>query len=102
MGIPVVTSENIVAAGGSPADGGIIVALSAPDILLADDGGVTIDASTEASIQMDTTPDSPATASTITVSAFQYNMVFIRAERFITWVKRRSTAVGYINSAKYA
>lgn len=102
MGVTVVTSENLVAAGGSPVDGSIIVALSAPDVLLADDGGVTIDASTEASIQMDTTPDSPATASTVTVSAFQYNMVFIRAERFVTWLKRRSDAVQYINGAKYA
>ena len=102
MSIPVITSENIVAAGGSPADGSIIVALNAGDILLADDGGVTIDASKEASIQMDSTPDSPATASTVTVSAFQYNMVFIRAERFITWLKRRAGSVQYINGAKYA
>jgi HK97 family phage major capsid protein/HK97 family phage prohead protease len=101
-GIPVVTSENMVATGNSPADGYMIVAINAREILLADDGGVTIDASTEASIQMESAPDSPATASTVTVSAFQYNMVFIRAERFITWKKRRTTAVQYIRGTKYA
>lgn len=99
--IPVITSENMVATGGSPVDGGLIVALSAGDILLADDGQVAIDMSTEASIQMETSPDSPATASTTFVSAFQQNMAFFRAEREIHWLKRRSTAVQYIASAKY-
>lgn len=99
--IPVITSENMVATGGSPVDGGLIVALSAGDILLADDGQVAIDMSTEASIQMETAPDSPATASTTFVSAFQQNMAFFRAEREIHWLKRRSTAVQYIASAKY-
>lgn len=99
--IPVITSENIVNAGGSPGTGSLIVAINAPEVLLADDGGVDLAVSTEASIQMDSAPDSPATASTVTVSAFQYNMVFIRAERYITWTKRRSGAVQYINAANY-
>jgi hypothetical protein len=101
-GIPVITSENIVGTGGSPTDGGLIVAINAPDILLADDGQVTIDVSTEASLQMETAPDSPATASTTFVSMFQQNMVAIRAERFIHWLKRRTGAVQYIAFAKYA
>lgn len=101
LGIPVVTSENVPATGGSPTDGYPIILASAPDILLADDGDVTIDASQEASLQMDTAPDSPATASTTFVSMFQQNMVAIRAERYINWAKRRSTAVAYIQNAKY-
>lgn len=101
-GIPVITSENIVATGGSPADGYPIVALNAPDIYLADDGGVDIDISREASLQMDSAPDSPMTASTITVNLWQRNMVAIRAERYITWKKRRSAAVQYIAFGKYA
>lgn len=101
LGIPVVTSENVPSTGGSPTDGFPIILASAPDILLADDGDVTIDASQEASLQMDTAPDSPATASTTFVSMFQQNMVAIRAERFINWAKRRSTAVAYISNAKY-
>ncbi|MET4263874.1 phage major capsid protein [Bradyrhizobium sp. LA6.8] len=101
MGIPVITSENIPSTGGSPTDGDPIIVLSAPDILLADDGQVTIDASQEASLQMDTAPDSPATASTTFVSLWQQNQIGIRAERYINWAKRRSTAVSYIQNAKY-
>jgi len=101
LGIPVVTSENIPSTGGSPADGDPIIILSAQDILLADDGQVTIDASREASLQMETAPDSPATASTILVSLWQQNQIGVRAERWINWAKRRSTAVAYIQNAKY-
>jgi HK97 family phage major capsid protein/HK97 family phage prohead protease len=101
-GIPVVTSENIVAMGGSPTDGYPIVAINAPEILLADDGGVEIDISREASLQMNDAPDSPETTSTILVSLWQRNMVAIRAERFITWKKRRTGAVQYISYARYA
>lgn len=100
-GIPVITSENIVANGGSPADGAIIVALNASDILLADDGGVEIDVSTEASVQMDTSPDSPQTASTVYASFWQRNLVGIRAERFITWTKARTDSVIYLTGANY-
>ena len=59
-GVPIITSENIPAAGSSPVDGYPIIALHAPSILLADDGGVNIDMSREASLQMDSAPDSPA------------------------------------------
>jgi len=100
-GIPVITSENIVSTGGSPANGGLIVAINAPEILLADDGDVTIDVSKEASVQMETTPDSPAVAATVTVSLWQHNLVGIKAERFITWLKARSEAVQFIQYAKY-
>ncbi len=34
-------------------------------------------------------------------SLFQNNGVAIRAERYINWVKRRSSAVSYIQNAKY-
>lgn len=101
-GIPVITSENIVSTGGSPADGGLIVAINANDVALADDGGVAIDISREASLQMDTSPDSPTVAGTVLVSLWQRNMVAIRAERFITWKKLRDGAVQFISYAKYA
>jgi hypothetical protein len=51
---------------------------------------------------METTPDSPVTASTVTVNLWQHNMVAIRAERFINWKVRRATAAGVIAAAKYA
>jgi HK97 family phage major capsid protein len=100
-GVPVVTSENIAANGGSPADGRIIVALAANSILLADDGGVDVDVSTEASIQADSAPDSPQTSSTVLISLWQRNLVGIRVERFITWKKARSGAAVYISGANY-
>jgi HK97 family phage major capsid protein/HK97 family phage prohead protease len=100
-GVPVITSENIVANGGSPADGSLIVAMNASDILLADDGAVELDISTEASLQMDSSPDSPATASTVLVSLWQNNMVGIRAERFINWIKAKSGSVQYISGGNY-
>src|SRR6185436_2855978 len=100
-GIPVITSENIVATGGSPVDGYPIVAINANEVLVADDGGVSIDVSREASLQMDSAPDSPETASTVMVSLWQRNMVAIKAERFITWKSGRTGAVQFISSAKY-
>lgn len=100
-GIPVVTSENIVANGGSPADGTLIAFLNANDILLADDGGVDVDISTEASIQTDSAPDSPMTASTVLTSLWQNNLVGIRCERYISWVKARTDSVVYITGGNY-
>jgi hypothetical protein len=100
-GFPVVTSENIVSNGGSPSDGAIIVAINANDVLLADDGAVQVDISTEASIQTDSAPDSPNTASTTLVSLWQQNLVGIRCERFVTWTKARANSVVYIAGANY-
>jgi HK97 family phage major capsid protein len=100
-GVPVITSENVASNGGSPADGRIIVALAANSILMADDGGVEVNISTEASIQTDDSPDSPQTASTTLVSMFQTNQVAILCERFITWQKARSGAAAYITGGNY-
>lgn len=102
LGYPVIASENIPATGGSPADGYPLIFAIGPEILLADDGAVTIDASREASLQMDSAPDSPPSASTNMLSLWQLNMLGLRAERYITWQRRRSTAVAWIQNAKYA
>jgi HK97 family phage major capsid protein/HK97 family phage prohead protease len=75
---------------------GTTVALVQPDcILYADDGGVTIDVSQEASVQMDTAPDNPALATTVFTSFWQNNLVGLRAERFINWKKARAGCVQY-------
>jgi len=102
LGFPVITSENLPASTGSPADGYPIIFVMPGEILLADDGGVSIDMSREASLQMESTPDSPWTATTVTVNLWQHNMVAIKAERYINWKPRRSTASGIIAGAKYA
>jgi hypothetical protein len=102
IGMPVVTSEGVPQSGGSPADGFPIILVNASDVLLADDGQVVIDASSEASLQMDTSPDSPPTGTTTLISMWQQNMMAIKAERYINWAKRRPECVGYISGAKYA
>ena len=102
LGYPVIASENIPATGGSPTDGYPLIFAIGPEILLADDGQVTIDVSREASVQMDSAPDSPPTASSNMQSLWQLNQIGIKAERFITWARRRSTAVAWIQNAKYA
>lgn len=100
-GFPVLTTTNIAATGGSPTDGYPIVAVNAPNIAMAE-GGIEVDISREASLQMTDSPDSPETASTVMVSLWQRNLVAIKAERFITWKKKRDTSVQLITHAKYA
>jgi HK97 family phage major capsid protein len=86
LGIPVVTSQSM---------GSWVVALEPSSILLADDGGVTIDVSREASVQMDTAPMNPADATVVMTSFWQNNLVGLRAERFITWKKARTGCVQF-------
>lgn len=94
LGLPVLVSEVVP----SDSNGSIIVLLKQSEILLADEGGVTIDVSREASLQMDS---APATGAQQLVSLFQNNLLAIRAERMITWRKRRAQAVAYISGANY-
>jgi HK97 family phage major capsid protein/HK97 family phage prohead protease len=75
---------------------GTTVALIQPNaILYADDGGVTIDISREASLQMDTVLDNPPLATSLYTSLWQNNLVGLRAERFINWKKARTGVVQY-------
>lgn len=78
-----------------------VVALQPAYILYADDGGVTIDASTEASLQMDGAPDSPVLATTILASMFQMNAVAIRAERYANWKRVGANTVKYLTAAAW-
>ena len=107
MGRPVIVSDHITPTG-SPATS-IIVLMIPQEIYLSDDGQVMVDASREASLQMDDAPtmastsDSPATPTgTSVVSMFQTNSVAIRAERYINWARRRNAAVQYLTGVAYA
>ena len=93
LGIPVVTSETV---------GAQIIFAHAPSIFIADEGGIEIDASEEASVQMDSAPTDPPVDATVLTSFWQMNLVGLRVERHITWGKARSTAVDRITSAAYA
>lgn len=100
MGLPVIVSE---------ACGTTVTLVNAGDIWLADDGGVNVDTSTEASLQMvdadSITQDAIGTAGdpveTSVVSMFQTNSVAIRVETFINWARRRSTGVATITGAEW-
>jgi HK97 family phage major capsid protein/HK97 family phage prohead protease len=85
----------------SMAAGTNVIALQPNYILYADDGGVSIDASREASLQMDSAPMSPADATTVYVSLWQQNMVGLRAERFCSWLRATPNAVKYLTAAAY-
>jgi HK97 family phage major capsid protein/HK97 family phage prohead protease len=99
-GMPVIVSEYVPTSGGSP-NTRYVFLVNAMDIYFADEGGITIDMSTEASLQMDNAPTmnvgemgSPtAPVATSVVSMFQTNSVAFLAERTINWSKRRATAV---------
>lgn len=100
LGIPVITSQYAANRSGA---GNLLIAVNAADVLLADDGQVTVDASREASIQMlDNPTNSSATATPTTlVSMWQTNSLALRAERFINWGKARSTAVKYMDDVNW-
>ncbi|MDN8339836.1 phage major capsid protein [Acinetobacter baumannii] len=81
-GLPVVESEKA----------GKWIALVKPsEILLADDGGIDLSVSTEATLEFnDGTND-------VSVNLWQENMVGVRAERYVRWKKRHANAAGYID-----
>lgn len=99
-GLPVVLSTNVP---GTPVAGYDLILAVQNEILLAE-GGLAIDASREASLEMDTAPvhDSKTPTPASLVSLWQTGAMAIKAIRGITWTRRRPTAVYRISGAKYA
>jgi HK97 family phage major capsid protein len=102
FGMPVITSDYLPASGSPTGD--YVVIVNASDIWIADEGGLSVDMSREASLEMDSAPsskvgggdtDSPSEAPTgaSLVSMFQTNSVAFRAERTINWARRRASGV---------
>lgn len=82
--------------------GDLVIGIASKYVLLADDGGVSIDVSREASLQMNDAPVNPADpATTAWASLWQDNLVGLRAERFINWKKANPQAVFYYTGATY-
>lgn len=94
-GLPAIVSQYV---------GNQIVLMNAPDIYLADEGGVAVDMSSEASLEMESTPtgDSVTPTGVELVSMWQTNSVAIRAERWINWQRRRTAAVAVISGVNYS
>ena len=99
-GIRFIGSEYVANASGS---GNMVVAIAENEVFVSDDGGVTVDASREASLQMlDNPTNNSATATPTTmVSMWQTNSVAFRGEWFINWQKRRSDAVAFIDDVNW-
>lgn len=94
-GLPVVTSNN-VAPSGSPGDQHLIL-IDQREILLADDGQMMIDMSSEASVQLDNAPSAGAQS---LVSLWQNGLMGVKIDRWIYWMKRRTQAVQFIDAAQ--
>jgi len=86
MGIRVIASQSA---------GNNVILIAPQTVLYADDGGVTIDVSTEASLQMDSAPAATPDATTVLKSLWQFNLVGLRAERYINWKRGRTGGVQY-------
>lgn len=102
FGLPVIVSEYV---GDNYLSGNIIVLVNARDIYFSDEGGVSVDMSTEASLEMlDSSLQQSAVAdvnATSLVSMFQTNSIAFLAERTVNWARRRSTAVTYLTGAAW-
>lgn len=94
MGLPTIVSEAV---------DGYAALVNASDIWVADDGGVDVKMSTEASLEMldNPTNDSITPTATTLVSMFQTNSVAFLAERTINWKPRRASAASYVSGVSW-
>lgn len=100
MGLPVIVSEYVP----TVSAGAYVTLVNARDVWVADEDGIAIDMSREASLQMSDAPstqDATTGTGTSLVSMWQTNAVAFRAERFINWAKGRSTAVAVISAVNW-
>ena len=100
FGLPVIVSEHVP----TVSEGAYVALVNASDVYLADEGGITVDMSREASLQMSDAPTShDATNGTGTslVSLWQTNAVGFMCERTINWKARRSGAVQVLSGVNW-
>lgn len=81
-GLPVVESESA---------GAIIALIKPSEILLADDGGIDLSISSEATLDYNDGTDD------VSLNLWQQNMVAVRAERYVRWKKRHALAAAWID-----
>jgi hypothetical protein len=95
-GIPVIVSDYVPV--------GTVILTNATDIYLGDDGGISVDMSREASLEMSDAPAGDAGAGTgaaAMVSLWQTNSVGFLAERTINWKVRRAGAVQLLSGVDW-
>lgn len=96
FGLPVIVSQYVPS--------GTVALVNAGDIYLADEGGIAVDMSREASLEMADNPSHDSTTpteATDLVSLWQTNSVGFRAERTINWARRRPSAVAYLSGVAW-
>jgi len=91
-GFPVVVSGAMATA---------IVLVDAHAVAVAD-GGIELDGSNQATLQLNDAPSSPGLAADVLTSLWQNDLVALRCERFITWTKARASAVSLVSPTAYA
>ena len=100
-GVPLVVSDYVPSV---PA-GSLLIAVKASEILVADEGGFSIDLSEDATLQMADNPDGSSVATVAGtapfVSMFQTNGVAFRVERDINWARARSGSVALVDTVNY-
>lgn len=97
LGIPVIASDHI---------GDTVAMVAANNVYFADEGGVSVDMSTEASIEMKdadnlTQHADPTSTGSVMVSLWQGNLVGFRAERTLNWVYRRPVCAPYLTTVAW-
>lgn len=95
MGLPVIVSDYV------PAE--TVILMNANDVYFADEGGIDVSMSREASLEMDSAPAHNSTTPTPAqlVSLWQTNSVAWRVERSLNWAKRRPEAVQVLGTVKW-
>lgn len=95
MGLPVIVSDYV------PAE--TVILMNASDVYFADEGGIDVSMSREASLEMDSAPTHNSTTPTPAqlVSLWQTNSVAWRVERSLNWAKRRPEAVQVLETVKW-
>ena len=86
LGYQAITSQSL---------GATVAMINGEGILMADEGGIEIDVSREASVQMDSAPMNPPDATVIHTSLWQNNLVGLRADRIINWKRARAGSVQF-------
>lgn len=100
FGLPVIVSEYVP----TVTAGSYVFLVNASDVYIGDEGGISVDMSDQASLQMLDNPTNNPTGSTVAtsmVSLWQTNSVGFRAERTINWAKRRASAVAVLDSVNW-
>jgi hypothetical protein len=77
--------------------GARVVFMDPASLIIADSGGIAIDVSNVASVELNTIPTSPITASSVIISMWQANCVALKCERFINFRLAKPDAAVFTN-----